>query len=84
MRNLEKARQESDFPIYPTELSKKMNVELLNILIMANWAQTEYEIEGNLKDLQEIYELFCKFDKGERKPFDELTAKNGKAILYGL
>ena len=30
MRNLEKARQESDFPIYPTELSKKLNVKLLN------------------------------------------------------
>ena len=31
MRNLEKARQESDFPIYPKRVNEqKMNVELLN------------------------------------------------------
>lgn len=35
-----------------------------------------YRIEGKQKDLQEIYELFGEFDKGERKPFDELSAKN--------
>ena len=52
---------------------------------MANWAQTEYKIEGNLKDLQEIYELFCKFDKGERKPFDELTDKEWEGnIVWAL
>ncbi len=43
---------------------------------MANWAQVGYRIEGKQKDLQEIYELFGEFDKGERKPFDELSAKN--------
>ena len=34
---------------------------------MANWAQVGYRIEGKQKDLQEIYELFGEFDKGERK-----------------
>ena len=43
---------------------------------MANWSQVGYRIEGKQKDLQEIYELFGEFDKGERKPFDELSAKN--------
>ena len=43
---------------------------------MANWASVSYRIEGKQKDLQEIYELFGEFDKGERKPFDELSAKN--------
>jgi hypothetical protein len=32
---------------------------------MANWAQVGYRIEGKQKDLQEIYELFGEFDKGE-------------------
>ena len=35
---------------------------------MTNWAQVGYRIEGKQKDLQEIYELFGEFDKGERKP----------------
>lgn len=43
---------------------------------MTNWATVGYRIEGKQKDLQEIYELFGEFDKGERKPFDELSAKN--------
>ena len=43
---------------------------------MANWASVSYRIEGKQKDLQEIYELFGEIDKGERKPFDELSAKN--------
>ena len=29
MRSLEKARQESDFPIYPKRAEQKLNVELL-------------------------------------------------------
>lgn len=54
-------------------------------LIMTKWASTEYKIEGNLKDLQEIYELFCKFDKGERKPFDEDTDKEWEGnIVWAL
>ena len=48
---------------------------------MANWASVSYRIEGKQKDLQEIYELFGEFDKGERKPFDELSAKKEKEIM---
>ena len=52
---------------------------------MANWASTDYKIEGNSKDLQEIFELFCKFDKGERKPFDERTDKEWEGnIVWAL
>lgn len=52
---------------------------------MANWASTDYKIEGNSKDLQEIFELFCKFDKGERKPFDEHTDKEWEGnIVWAL
>ena len=51
---------------------------------MANWATVGYRIEGKQKDLQEIYELFGEFDKGERKPFDELSAKNWEGNIAWL
>ena len=38
---------------------------------MTNWASNSYRIEGKQEDLQQIYDLFVKFDKGRRKPFDE-------------
>lgn len=33
---------------------------------MANWARTDYRIEGNQEDLQEIYYLCKAFDNSER------------------
>lgn len=52
--------------------------------IKTNWASTEYKIEGNMKDLQEIYDLFYKFKKVRKSHLMSLQIKNGKAILYGL
>lgn len=49
--------------------------------IKTNWASTEYKIEGNMKDLQEIYDLFYKFKKGEKKSFDELADKEWEGNL---
>lgn len=53
--------------------------------IKTNWASTEYKIEGNMKDLQEIYDLFYKFKKGEKKSFDELADKEWEGnIVWAL
>ena len=41
---------------------------------MTNWASNSYRIEGKQEDLQQIYDLFVKFDKGRSKPFDEQTS----------
>ena len=53
--------------------------------IKTNWASTKYKIEGNMKDLQEIYDLFYKFKKGEKKSFDELADKEWEGnIVWAL
>ena len=52
---------------------------------MANWASTSYRIEGNKKDLQELFNLIKAFDTGERKPFDEKTDKEWEGnIVWAL
>ena len=38
---------------------------------MANWARTDYRIEGNQKDLQEIYYLCKAFDNSERPVMED-------------
>lgn len=51
---------------------------------MTNWAQVGYRIEGKQKDLQEIYELFGEFDKGERKHLMSFLPRIGKVTSHGL
>lgn len=52
---------------------------------MTNWASNSYRIEGKQEDLQQIYDLFVKFDKGRRKPFDEQTSKDWEGnIVWAL
>lgn len=43
---------------------------------MANWATTSYRIEGNQKDLQEVFDLCEAFDSGERPPMKQDAAKD--------
>ena len=52
---------------------------------MTNWASNSYRIEGKQEDLQQIYDLFVKFDKGRSKPFDEQTSKDWEGnIVWAL
>ena len=52
---------------------------------MTNWSSNSYRIEGKQEDLQQIYDLFVKFDKGRRKPFDEQTSKDWEGnIVWAL
>ena len=50
---------------------------------MANWARTDYRIEGNQEDLQEIYYLCKAFDNGERPVMEDGASKDweGNIIL---
>ena len=50
---------------------------------MANWARTDYRIEGNQKDLQEIYNLCKAFDNSERPVMEDGASKDweGNIIL---
>ena len=50
---------------------------------MANWARTDYRIEGNQKDLQEIYNLCKAFDNSERLVMEDGASKDweGNIIL---
>lgn len=52
---------------------------------MANWASTSYRIEGKQEDLQQIYDLFIAFDKGEKKTWDEKTSEEWEGnIVWAL
>lgn len=50
---------------------------------MANWARTDYRIEGNQEDLHEIYYLCKAFDNGERPVMEDGASKDweGNIIL---
>lgn len=50
---------------------------------MANWALTSYRIEGEQKDLQELFDLCKAFDTGERPAMTERADKEweGNVIL---
>ena len=50
---------------------------------MANWARTDYRIEGNQEDLQEIYYLCKAFDNSERPVMEDGASKDweGNIIL---
>lgn len=43
---------------------------------MANWATTSYRIEGNQKDLQEVFDLCEAFCSGERPAMEQNAAKD--------
>lgn len=66
-----------------------MELRLLPLLtfkdlrIMANWASTSYRIEGNQKDLQELYNLCKAFMDKERPVMEEGASENweGNIIL---
>ncbi len=50
---------------------------------MANWASTSYRIEGNQKDLQELYNLCKDFSEKKRPAMEEGASENweGNIIL---
>lgn len=51
---------------------------------MANWARTDYRIEGNQEDLQEIYYLCKAFDNGERPVMEDGASKGlGRQYYIG-
>lgn len=52
---------------------------------MANWASTSYRIEGNQKDLQELYNLCKAFMDKERPVMEEGASENwGGNIILAL
>ena len=49
---------------------------------MANWANTSYCIEGNQKDLQELFNLIEAFDKGICPAMNERASKGWEGNIY--
>lgn len=51
---------------------------------MASWASTDYKIEGNSKDLQEISNFSASLTRAKESHLMSIQIKSGKEILYGL